>query len=406
MSFDEFIEKSGNQNKDAIPGADSERAPEATPAFDIGVFDSYETVREHLTMQMVPTEGNEDMLSGVPHKTVEDMSVVYRIEVDEGEDSVASALVTNGMLDMFGVTPERLHEDAVASQSNSRPATLRNLSEVMRDISGGTVDVPDSALWVASVEDGRFGAACVQFPEFLDQAADKLGGDFFALPSSVHEMIFVPDDGSFSRAELERIVRNVNETEVAPPDYLSNNVYHYDSIFRIFEKAETFERRVEEEMKMFDPEPERETMTVLLVEPEKHPRKVEMGTELKDLQAAVGGYIEAVYPFEDQVCLIVNEEGKLDNLPLNRALRDDNGEIYDIVAGSFLVAGLTEESFGPLTPEQLQKYEQYFHDPEVFVRMGRGIVALSIPDEAVRKGTGHLMATEDKPRSKPLEESL
>ena len=60
-----------------------------------------------------------------------------------------------------------------------------------------------------------------------------------------------------------------------------------------------------------------------------------------------------VYPFEDPVGLIVNEEGKINGLPLNRALRDEDNEIYDVIAGSFLVTGLTEDSFGSLTPEQV-----------------------------------------------------
>ena len=80
----------------------------------------------------------------------------------------------------------------------------------------------------------------------------------------------------------------------------------------------------------------------------------------------------------------MNEEGKLEGLPLNRALRDDEGQIYDVVAGSFLVVGLTEESFGSLTPDQMQKFEQQFHQPEVFIHMGRGVMALPMPDEAVK----------------------
>ena len=125
-------------------------------------------------------------------------------------------------------------------------------------------------------------------------------------------------------------------------------------------------------------------MTVLLVEPEKYPRPVEIGKELSDLQEAVGGYIEVVYPFDEPVGLIMNEEGKLEGLPLNRALRDDEGQIYDVVAGSFLVVALTEESFGSLSPDQMQKFEQQFHQPEVFIQMGKGIMALPIPDEAVK----------------------
>lgn len=92
-----------------------------------------------------------------------------------------------------------------------------------------------------------------------------------------------------------------------------------------------------------------------------------------------------VYPFDDNVGLVVNEEGKIDGLPLNRALRDEDGEVYDILAGSFLVVGLTEDNFGSLTPDQLQHYEEAFHQPEAFIRMGRGIIALPIPEEAVLK---------------------
>ena len=125
-------------------------------------------------------------------------------------------------------------------------------------------------------------------------------------------------------------------------------------------------------------------MTVLLVEPEKYPHPVEIGTDLEDLQKAVGGYIEVTYPFDENVGIVMNEEGKLEGLPLNRALRDDEGQIYDVVAGSFLVVGLTEESFGSLTPDQMQKFEQQFHQPEVFIHMGKGVMALPMPDEAVK----------------------
>ena len=66
-------------------------------------------------------------------------------------------------------------------------------------------------------------------------------------------------------------------------------------------------------------------MNVLLVQPESYPKSVTIGSDLESLQAAVGGSIEVVYPFEDSVGLIMNEEGKIEGLPLNRALRDDQG---------------------------------------------------------------------------------
>ena len=95
----------------------------------------------------------------------------------------------------------------------------------------------------------------------------------------------------------------------------------------------------------------KEKMTVLYVKPGEKPKRIEIENDLEALQRAVGGYIEAVYPYEDPVALIVNEEGKLNGLPLNRALRDEDNDIYDIVAGPFLVVGLGDsrpEEGGPM----------------------------------------------------------
>ena len=94
------------------------------------------------------------------------------------------------------------------------------------------------------------------------------------------------------------------------------------------------------------------TIAVLVVEPGKEPYVKEIDSGLESLQHEVGGCIEAIYPYEDPVALVCNEEGKLEGLPLNRALRDEDGDIYDVVAGTFLVVGLTDDSFGSLTVEQ------------------------------------------------------
>ena len=112
---------------------------------------------------------------------------------------------------------------------------------------------------------------------------------------------------------------------------------------------------------------------------------MEFGTDLKDLQEAVGGNIEVIYPFEEPVGLVMNEEGKVDGLPLNRSLRDEHGDIFDLIAGPFMVVGLTEESFGSLSPEQIQKFSEMFHQPEMFVKMGMGVKAIPLPDEMVEK---------------------
>jgi len=120
-------------------------------------------------------------------------------------------------------------------------------------------------------------------------------------------------------------------------------------------------------------------MDVIIVEPEKLARKAVIDGNLESLQKVVGGHIEAIYPYEDPVAIVCNEEGKLNGLPLNRRLED-----YDIIAGTFMVCGLGEEDFASLSPELADKYLKKFEDPEVHMRMGKRI--LSIPFKPREEG--------------------
>ena len=118
------------------------------------------------------------------------------------------------------------------------------------------------------------------------------------------------------------------------------------------------------------------SIKVIIVEPGKAPRIAEIEGTLESMQKVVGGYIEAVYPYEEPVAIICNEEAKLEGLPLNRALRDEDGDIYDIVAGTFFLAGLTEDDFGSVPEEYIDKFVDLFATPEVFIRSHGKIVVM------------------------------
>lgn len=97
---------------------------------------------------------------------------------------------------------------------------------------------------------------------------------------------------------------------------------------------------------------------------------------LSSLQHEVGGFIEVIYPFDDPVGIVCNENGKLDGLPLNRSLRDENGEIYDIIAGDFLIVGLGNEDFTDLSDELTEKYLGLFSKPEFFFRRNGKLIVI------------------------------
>ena len=128
--------------------------------------------------------------------------------------------------------------------------------------------------------------------------------------------------------------------------------------------------------------PQDRTIRVVLLEPGKAARTTDIGATLEDMQKVVGGYIEAVYPYAEEVAIVVNEEGKLEGLPLNRALRyEDTGEIYDIIAGPCFICDCNGENFGSLTPEQAGRYEKMFRSPEQFFKLNGKIIAVPYQPE-------------------------
>ena len=126
-------------------------------------------------------------------------------------------------------------------------------------------------------------------------------------------------------------------------------------------------------------------MKVLLVEPNADPRIIEIDGSLAAMQSLVGGLIEAVYPFSDSVALICNDEGKLLGLPLNRALRDENGEIYDAIAGTFFICGAPadSENFTSLMDEQVDYWLERFAKPEFFVSVNGQIICVPVEEPGV-----------------------
>ena len=129
-----------------------------------------------------------------------------------------------------------------------------------------------------------------------------------------------------------------------------------------------------------------ETMTVLVVEPRKPPYTAEIPVGLDGLTAAVDGPIAATYPFADQVALICNDEGRNMGLELNRALYDGRGQVYDVVPGTFVIAGLGDGCFTSLPEDMIEKYAQRFQTIEVYAQVGNRTVMFQVPQYAPELG--------------------
>lgn len=117
-------------------------------------------------------------------------------------------------------------------------------------------------------------------------------------------------------------------------------------------------------------------MKILVIQPKTVPEEREISGSLESMQAVVGGLIQAVSPFAEPVALICNEEGKLLGLPWNRALYDDEDNLYEIIAGTFFICGIDSDDFCSLTDKQTETYRKRFARPEAFIRFGGQIIAV------------------------------
>lgn len=218
---------------------------ENSPQVDMEALRIYEKMKTKLIMALVPTKKNHELLEKMPHMEIEDMSVIYQFKVSVGAH-MGTITITNDLMERYGITDVQLHEDAVANASFYGPVVIRSLAEVLGANLPFGMSMEECPLWMATNISSDHGAGVLAYPDFFERAQEKVGTNFYVLPSSIHELLLVPDDGNLLTEDLKAMVEHVNRTAVDEKDWLSDNVYHYSGAEKIFERAENYDRRIAE----------------------------------------------------------------------------------------------------------------------------------------------------------------
>ncbi len=240
-TFDSVVDELADMAGDALATADTLKKLNLT---------NYEEMKSRLTVQLVSKAANRELLAQLPHTDILDMAEVYRITFNRDHRGEMSSIVTNQMLNVMGVSKEELHRDAMTYAPLTHPAQIRSLGEVMRGMLGadefGTWDpargesVP---MYVATTVESINGAGVIAYPGFMEEAKKQLGGDFYVLPSSIHEVLLIPVREAPDYRELLHMVTEINAAIVSPEEKLTDNVYRYSSKERVFETAADYENR-------------------------------------------------------------------------------------------------------------------------------------------------------------------
>ena len=217
-----------------------------------------EYVEDNVVMILINTESNKDLLQNVPHREVNDCSVIYRIMLSMDSRGIASTIVDNRIADDSGMTEQELFAIAVENTKRILPAKIKPMTSVIKEMMAGqgmpgeiaesvtaAIMPGDEMMWVLSNDIGVNGAVNMLYDENLHELAEKLNDDLYILPSSIHEVICVAASGE-EPEELAGLMQEVSMTTVRLEDRLSNQVYHYDKDLRKLTMAtDTPNRRID-----------------------------------------------------------------------------------------------------------------------------------------------------------------
>lgn len=206
-------------------------------SFDMERFDfrEWNQVKDKVSMKLINYKENRNLLSGVPFKQVDDLAVVYRIDVPIKDDLLgqASMMIRNEHMELYGITKEELFEVAYTNTKVLYPPLLMCMDtpEVLflgaENLLEGGSKKGQGFMYILTNKEKSYGATSLLYPEVMEQAKGIIGEDFYILPSSQHETILVPKSIEDAR-NLGIMVREVNVNEVEREEVLSDHVYEFN----------------------------------------------------------------------------------------------------------------------------------------------------------------------------------
>ena len=210
----------------------------------------YEKVKDNTYLRLIP--GDSPILKSTPHRMIEDMALVVNVHLDSFSDEHGKScvVVTKPLMEMYGIDEAQLFADAEKNSLANEPIVFKPLLDMVKDlISKDEIPNPEDVgivTYIATNTSGFQGAAVAGYPDFCEKAAEAIGGSFYMLPSSVHEFILIKDDGTPKAKDLNRMIKNVNETVLEPRDVLAAQCYHYDAKAKLLETGLNYAKRTQQ----------------------------------------------------------------------------------------------------------------------------------------------------------------
>lgn len=206
---------------------------------DMDFFRSFIKVKDRICYRLINRKGNEALLEEIPHTEFLDLAVCFYYAYQGAALGEGTILIHNSHLKMWNTTIAELYSLARDNTPRLFPWMCQSMGEVIHEIEGcmeekeigetqEDISLGMPPMKVLSNQKRVHGAVCIRYPGVLEEIAEK-EGNLYILPSSIHEVILLPDDGKVSAEELKKMIHEVNTTQVAPEEVLSDSLYYYNA---------------------------------------------------------------------------------------------------------------------------------------------------------------------------------
>lgn len=205
------------------------------PKVDMEFFVVYEEVRDRICYKLINYYKNKEMLEGIPHIKYLNMAIVFYYAFNSPILGDGTITISNAHIENWNVSTEELFRQANENTPRLFELKIYGIEELVTSLAGKSADDLDEnmraalqlPMHVLTNTNRIMGAVSVLYPGALHKLAIKEGKNLFLLPSSVHEMIALADTGQ-DIDDLQRMVKEVNSTQVAEEEILADSVYYYD----------------------------------------------------------------------------------------------------------------------------------------------------------------------------------
>ncbi len=199
--------------------------------WNVNAIKDFSLIKSKITYKLIHAKKNEILLQSLPHVPYMDLAIVFYVLFDVDDTGIATIPITNDLAALWDTDSDELYRIAKTNTPKLLTASLKPMRVVIEELLGNECEnivLKEDIMFVLTNQLRNFGAACLLYDGILQQIAIELGENYYILPSSIHEMIIVPESKSPNREQLIEMITEINETQVEHEEILSDNVYYYD----------------------------------------------------------------------------------------------------------------------------------------------------------------------------------